>query len=160
MIDVSLDTATVILAIILLMSLSHRRILIVGHGIMTVCTALIAVFFYFEIDEGILATTLIYLLIFLSTTGPCSFTFVTEVCTDIALGIGMSQIMTSVGLFYFMNKNMVRALEGEYVIIYAIFTLYGLMAFAFSYKNVKETKGKTDKEKKLLYAPDFKAACV
>jgi SP family arabinose:H+ symporter-like MFS transporter len=160
MIDASLDTATVIMAIFLLMRISHRRILIVGHSLMTLCTALIAVFFYFEIDYGILITTFMYLIVFLSTTGPCSFTFVTEVCTDIALGIGMSQILTSLGLFYFMNKNMVRALEGEYVIIYAVFTIYGLMAFAFSYKNVKETKEKTDKEKKLLYAPDFKAASV
>lgn len=90
MIDASLDTATVIMAIFLLMRISHRRILIVGHSLMTLCTALIAVFFYFEIDYGILITTFMYLIVFLSTTGPCSFTFLTEVCTDIALGIGMS----------------------------------------------------------------------
>lgn len=53
-------------------------------------TGTLAILIQFNQTYGILVVTISYLLIFLSTTGPCSFAFITEICTDIALGIAMS----------------------------------------------------------------------
>jgi hypothetical protein len=121
---------------------------------------LIGILFYFHSPMGILITTISYLFVFVSLTGPASFGLTTEICTDIALGIAMSQIITSIGLFYFLNENMVSSLQGNYTIIYLIFSIYSLMALFFTWRNVKETKNLTDKEKKLLYAPETKVTEV
>lgn len=45
MLSASLDAATVLISILIMMKASHQRIMIVGHSLMATCTALIALFF-------------------------------------------------------------------------------------------------------------------
>jgi len=59
-----------------------------------------------------------------------------------------------------MNQAMVQKLDDSYCAIYVVFTMYCALGLFFSYKHTKETQFLTDKEKKLLYSPEFKTAEV
>ena len=155
-----MDVTALIASLIMMSYVGRKPLLTIGHSLMALLTMLIGLLFYFNRMMGVLITTISYLFVFLSMTGPASFGITTEICTDIALGIAMSQIITSIGLFYFLNKNMVASLQGNYTVIYLIFSIYCLMALFFTCRNVKETKNLTDKEKKLLYAPETKVTEV
>ncbi len=127
-----------------------------GFGLMTFCNLLMAVMFYFKNSLGLVIITIMYLVFFTTTTGPASFAFCVEVNTDISLGVAMSQLLNSIGIFALLTKKMIDSLNGNEVMLYSVFTFYGLLALMFSYKNVKETKGLTDNEQKTLYAPEHR----
>lgn len=126
-----------------------------GFGFMTACNLAMAFLFYFKSNLGLTIVTIFYLVFFTTTTGPASFAFCIEVNTDISLGVAMAQLINSIGLFYVLTKRMIDALDNN-VLLYIIFTIYGVLALLFSNKNVKETMGLTDNEQKTLYAPEKK----
>lgn len=87
---IAIELATVLVAILISSKFSHRKIMCIGHSLMFIFCALISLFYLIDFKIGILISTISYMLVFMSTTGPCSFAFVVEICTDIALGIAMS----------------------------------------------------------------------
>ncbi len=70
-----------------------------------------AFLFYYEQSFALVIVTILYLVLFTTTTGPASFAFCVEVNTDIALGVAMAQLLNSIGLFYVLTLRMINALN-------------------------------------------------
>jgi hypothetical protein len=86
---------------------------------------------------GLFIVSILYLIVFTISTGPATFAFCGEVLTDISLGIAMSQLLNSLAIFYILTAQMIRTLQNKELIIYLVFTFYGLLAYVFANGKIK-----------------------
>ena len=105
-------------------------------------------------DEGmgVLIMTCRFMIIYQNTVEPIGQVYVTEVCTDIALGV-TTQILWLVILIesLFMESLMESPLKPSGV--FFLFSFFSFAALIFEYYFVAETMGLSEREKKELYMP-------
>jgi len=94
---------------------------------------------YLNNEMYLFIVSISYLVVFTVSSGPATFAFCGETLTDISLGIAMSQILNSLAIFYIMTLQMISSLpdSNKELIIYIVFTIYGIMAFGFAKGKIK-----------------------
>lgn len=67
--------------------IGRRTLLLIGHLLLTFIHLFVALFNILNIDIGVLIMILLFMLVYMNTSGPVAWIYATETCTDAGLGI-------------------------------------------------------------------------
>ena len=133
-------------------NIGRRRLLLVGHLAMTVIHAAIGTFIIIEFNAGVLLGICAFLVVYQNTSGPVSYTYATETCCDIALGMVILTLYAAILLLSLTTESMMNsALKSQGV--FFLFAGVSLIAFVVIYFYLGETMGLSRAEKLGLYVP-------
>ena len=65
----------------------RRTLLLTGHFFVAICHILIGLFIFLEKDWAVICTTCVFMFVYQNSCEPISIIYVTETCSDIALGV-------------------------------------------------------------------------
>ena len=119
---------------------------------MTVIHFAIGTFIITGFNIGTLVGILAFLVVYQNSSGPIAYTYATETCCDIALGMCILVLyLTILLLSLTTNPLMDSALQPQGV--FYMFAIFSFIATVFLYCYLGETRGLTKFEKKSLYVP-------
>ena len=119
---------------------------------MTVIHFAIGTFIITGFNIGTLVGILAFLVVYQNSSGPIAYTYATETCCDIALGMCILVLyLTILLLSLTTNPLMDSALQPQGV--FYMFAIFSFIATVFLYCYLGETRGLTKFEKKSLFVP-------
>ena len=128
----------------------RRTVLLVGHSVIAVLHFAIAIVTILEYSNVQIALVCVFILVYMTTTGPGAWAFAAETCTDSALA-------ACVFTLYFWQT--VESFTTEVLMEwsnYGTFFIFGgitAVSVVFIYFCVGETKGLSEREKKEIFMP-------
>lgn len=130
----------------------RRTLLLGGHFLIALCHLLIGLFIIMGQGWGVIMMTCVFMFIYQNTCEPVGQIYVTETCSDIALGVS-TQILWLVCLLESLTTEslMESSLRPEGVFI--LFGIFSMLAVGLEWFFVAETKGLSEREKKNIYIP-------
>ena len=140
-----------LMGIYLLKVVGRRKILIVGHLLIAIIHACVAMFDILNSDIGVLVSLLLFQVVFQTTSGPVAWLYAAETTVDAALGLCLLTLW-GVTLILSIICPIMMATVGE-VPMFFIFSGLSLFGMLYAMYFIRESMGLTDKEKKLLLAP-------
>lgn len=123
-----------------------------GHVGIAISHGLIGVFIITGFDIGILIMICVFIWVFANTTGPLSWVYCAETCTDIGIGVCLFTLWAVV-LIEILTIPILMNTHLETSGVFLMFAACNFIGAIFIQIWLKETKGLTDKEKRSLYAP-------
>lgn len=132
--------------------LGRRALLLLGHAGVALCHFFIGVFILLDYGFGVLCMTCLFMVIYQNTVEPIGQVYVTEVCTDIALGVSTQTLW----LVILIESIFTESLMDSWIQpcgVFFIFSLFSVLAVCFEYFYVAETRGLSERERKELYIP-------
>lgn len=106
---------------------------------------------YYGYNVALFIAIILFIVAYHFTQGPMAWVYVAEVAVDQAFGLITAGIYAIILLFSFTMPYLITNLDAS-----GTFFLFGLLTFCgLIYIGIflKETKGKTDREKKALFSP-------
>ncbi len=124
--------------------------LLTGHCVVALCHLMIGISIIMESATGVLIMTCVFMFVYQNTIEPIGQVYVTEICSDIALGVS-TQILWLVILLESCTTEelMESALKPEGVFI--LFAIFSMLAVFVEWHYVGETLGLSERQKKSLY---------
>ena len=119
---------------------------------MAVCHALIGVFIIAGAGLPVLVTMCLFMIIYQNTCEPVGQVYVTEVCSDIALGISTQVLWLVIFLESLITETLMKSSLTPQGVFF-VCSFFSVVAVVFEYFYVAETKGCSEREKKSLYVP-------
>ena len=161
--DISPRNATILLGFIVsgaavfamwfVKQFGRRTIIIWGHFAMSIVLALTGIFNNLQYDSWVLAMIILYLSIYVNTSGPIAWVYATETTIDTALGACLFVLW---GTTFFVSLVSPILMGDDYLGVSNVFFLFSILSFGgstYGFFFIKETYGLSDKEKKSLYYP-------
>ena len=96
---------------------------------------------------------IIFILIFVNTSGPVAWIYAGETVTDTGLGVCLLFLWITLFILSFICPILMSSNSIGPINLFYIFSGISILATAYSIIFIKETKGLPDKRKKLLYTP-------
>ena len=97
-----------------------------------------------------LSLILVFILIYMSTTGPCAWAYSAETCCD----VGLSAVVFTLYFWsLILNFTTNSLLTWSQLFTFSMFGIITAISVVFIYFYVGETKGLNEKEKKELFMP-------
>ena len=132
----------------------RRTLLIVGHIAIAIIHASISLFNIEGINLGVIAMIMCFSFTYTNTTGATAWIYATETTIDPAMGISLFTLWGTVfvsSLIFplVLDKDTGLGPNVTFFILSGISLCGSLYMMIF----IKETMGKSDREKKLLYTP-------
>lgn len=138
-------------AIYVVKKLPRRYILISGHLLTALCHIFIGAFAASSNNGGVIVMVAIFMVVYVIANGPIVWLYVSEIVVDTALGVCLFTLWSAIlMLSLFTGPLMDSFLRPE-----GVFWILGISQLGgawFSFRNVKETQGLNDLEKKELYS--------
>lgn len=129
-----------------------KRLLLVGHSTMALIHAFVGTCIIIEFNLGVVLGICAFMLAYNSTSGPVSWGYAVETCPDIALGIVLLTLYSTVFVLSLTTETLMASpLQPQGV--FFMFAGISVIAFVFFWCFLGETKGLTEMEKRSLYAP-------
>ena len=101
---------------------------------------------------GVLCMTCVFMFVYQNTCEPVGQIYVTETCSDIALGVSTLVMWCVILLMSLTTESLMgSALRPEGVFI--MFGICSMLAVGFEWYFVAETLGMSEREKKSMYMP-------
>ena len=133
----------------------RRTLVIWGHIFIAIIHASIGVFGILHVDAGIIGMILAFLVVYQNSSGPVAWLYAAETTIDSALGICLFTLWGTVFILslvcpILMDPNSSVGINN----VFFIFSGLSVFGSLYCYFFIKESKGLTDKEKKLLFTPE------
>lgn len=128
----------------------RRQVLLVGHILITVMHFLIAIAAYMEWANAEIALVCVFILIYMTTSGPGAWAFAAETCTDSALAACVFTLYFWQTVESFTTEVLMEWSNWGTFLIFGCITAVSVV---FIYVFVGETKGLSEKEKKEIFMP-------
>lgn len=151
------DVLVAMLAIVTVKYIGRRPLVIWGHLSIAVIHFMIGWFNNNGNNTGVLVGMLVFLLAYQNTSGPVAWMYAAETNIDAALGISLFTLWGTVFVLslvcpILMSKPADGGIGPSNV--FFIFAGLSVLGALYGYIFIKETKGLSDKEKKLLFTPE------
>ena len=132
----------------------RRTLVIWGHIFIALIHASIGVFGILHVDAGIISMILAFLVVYQNSSGPVAWLYAAETTIDSALGICLFTLWGTVFILSLVCPILMDP-KSAVGINNVFFIFAGLSVFGslYCYLFIKESRGLTDKEKKLLFTP-------
>ena len=135
-------------------NVGRRTLLLYGHSIMGLIHFGIAFCAAKGLNILLIILIMVFLLVYLTTSGPVAWIYSAETCTDSTLGVVIMTLWFCITLEVLTSKT-IEAAVGQP----GFFTIFGvpmILATIFTFFFVGETKGLSETEKKEIYLPGAK----
>ena len=96
----------------------------------------------------------VFLLVYLTTSGPVAWIYSAETCTDATLGIVIMTLWGMVTFETFVSKSIEDAVG--HVGFFSMWGIFNVLSTIYVFFSVGETKGLSETEKKEIYLPGAK----
>ena len=130
----------------------RRPLLIFGHVGVAVCHGLLGLFIVSGHGLAVLITMCLFMIIYQNTCEPVGQVYVTEVCSDIALGISTQVLWLVIFVESLITETLMKSSLTPQGVFFVCSCL-SVVAAVWEYFYVAETKGCSEREKKSLYIP-------
>ena len=132
----------------------RRTLLLYGHAIMAFLHFVLAFCAFMDYQMFIIVLVNIFLLVYLTTSGPVAWIYSAETCTDATLGIVIMTLWGTITLEVLTSKSIEAAIT--HVGFFSMFGVFNILATIYVFFSVGETKGLSETEKKEIYLPGAK----
>lgn len=85
-----------VLSILTIQKFGRRTLLLAGHTGIFLTYLLMGIFTVIGFNDGVLAMLCLFLLIYQNSSGPVAWTYASETCCDISLGVSIQVLYSSV----------------------------------------------------------------
>lgn len=120
-----------------------------------VCHCFIGYFIMKEESNNQIFAILVFLIINSNTTGPVAWLYATETTIDVAFGICIFTMFGTVIILSLVAPTLMAHESIGTKNVFFIFAFTSFLGGIYSLIFLKETKGLSEKEKKLLYTPEI-----
>lgn len=157
----SINLLLTIVAIKYVDKLGRKKLLLIGSAGMAICLAFVGLAFYLKITAGywVLAGVLLYISFFAISLGPLTFVVVAEIFPNQirgrAMGVAIFFLWLSVYIVSQSFPMLLASIGSAYT--FWIYMLTSMIAFAFIWKLVPETKGKSLEEIQAMWRKPLKS---
>ena len=142
------------LGILVVRNFGRRTLLVWGHALMALIHFVIAFCALMEYQIFIIGLVNLFLLIYLTTSGPVAWIYSAETCTDSTLGIVIMTLWGTITIEVLTSQTIETLITQ--VGFFAMFGVFNVIATIFVYFSIGETKGLSETEKKEIYLPGAK----
>jgi SP family sugar porter-like MFS transporter len=129
----------------------RRPLLLVGEVGISISHCLIATFILIKFDVGVIVMMGVFMAIYQNTCGPVPWCYAAETLPDVALGVAYNVLFGTILVISLTTEPLMETGLHAAGVFY-LFGLFSAIAFFFVYCFIRETKGLTEKEKKLVYS--------
>ena len=121
---------------------------------MTMVHSAVAVFNIYGIDIGVIIMIMVFMLIFQNSSGPIAWIYCSETTIDAGMGICLLSLWGTVFVLSLVCPIIMDPINGlGPTTTFFIFSGMQFLGFFYVLFIMKETRGLTDREKKLLFTP-------
>lgn len=116
----------------------RRTLLLTGHFTVALCHLMIGLFIILGQGWGVLTMTCVFMFVYQNTCEPVGQIYVTETCTDIALGVSTQILWLVILIESLVTELLIESpLKPEGVFI--LFGMFSMLAVGFEWYFVAET---------------------